>query len=192
MLIICKRLQWIILQRLICIQVGNADADHSYWGPPEKMTMARPAFKIDASHPGSDVAMETAAAFAAGSLAFADKSEANCLLFSLFCCYSGAREYFVSPSTMQPVKAIDKLYCVFSTNCHVYRFVFLGRQRLLKHAAEPCQTAVGVCPQSSGQVQRQCVSSGWLLQVSSFVLHLCCLFLTSTYSLSVLGPTPLC
>ncbi|XP_025083959.1 uncharacterized protein LOC112557999 isoform X1 [Pomacea canaliculata] len=56
------------------VQVGNADADHSYWGPPEKMTMARPAFKIDASHPGSDVAMETAAAFAAGSLAFADKN----------------------------------------------------------------------------------------------------------------------
>lgn len=59
------------------LQVGNAGADHSYWGPPELMTMARPAFKIDASHPGSDVAMETAAAMAAGSLAFAEKGESS-------------------------------------------------------------------------------------------------------------------
>jgi hypothetical protein len=30
--------------------------------------MARPAFKIDASHPGSDLAAETAAALAASSI----------------------------------------------------------------------------------------------------------------------------
>ena len=37
------------------------------------MTMARPAYKIDASNPGSDISMETAAAFAAGYMAFKDK-----------------------------------------------------------------------------------------------------------------------
>ncbi|CAL1538530.1 unnamed protein product [Lymnaea stagnalis] len=56
------------------VQVGDGGADHSYWGPPEQMTMARPSYKISASKPGTDVAMETAAAFAIGSLAFKDKN----------------------------------------------------------------------------------------------------------------------
>ncbi|XP_013069522.2 endoglucanase 4 [Biomphalaria glabrata] len=55
------------------IQVGDGGQDHGYWGPPELMTMPRPAFKITTSKPGSEVAMETAAAFAAGSLAFKTK-----------------------------------------------------------------------------------------------------------------------
>jgi hypothetical protein len=33
-------------------QVGQGDLDHAYWGRPEDMTMARPAFKIDTSRPG--------------------------------------------------------------------------------------------------------------------------------------------
>ena len=36
--------------------------------------MARPAYKIDASNPGCDISMETAAAFAAGYMAFKDIS----------------------------------------------------------------------------------------------------------------------
>ncbi|WP_229263594.1 glycoside hydrolase family 9 protein [Cohnella cholangitidis] len=51
-------------------QVGNGGADHAYWGPPETMTMSRPAYKIDASCPGSDLAGETAAAMAASSILF--------------------------------------------------------------------------------------------------------------------------
>lgn len=51
-------------------QVGLGGADHAYWGPPETMTMARPAFKISAQRPGSDLAGETAAALAAASIAF--------------------------------------------------------------------------------------------------------------------------
>lgn len=51
-------------------QVGLGDVDHAFWGPPEKMTMARPAFKIDAQRPGSDLAGEAAAALAAASIAF--------------------------------------------------------------------------------------------------------------------------
>jgi hypothetical protein len=34
-------------------QVGLGQADHDYWGRPEDMTMARPAFKIDTSNPGN-------------------------------------------------------------------------------------------------------------------------------------------
>jgi hypothetical protein len=34
-------------------QVGDGGVDHAYWGRPEDMTMDRPAFKIDTSHPGN-------------------------------------------------------------------------------------------------------------------------------------------
>lgn len=51
-------------------QVGNGDVDHAYWGPAEAMTMNRPAYKIDAAHPGSDLAAETAAALAATARIF--------------------------------------------------------------------------------------------------------------------------
>ncbi len=37
------------------------------------MTMDRPAYKLDTSKPGSDLAAEMAAAMAAGSLAFQNK-----------------------------------------------------------------------------------------------------------------------
>ena len=57
-------------------QVGNGDADHNYWGSPEEMTMARPAYKIDANHPGSDLAGETAAALASASILFRSSDEA--------------------------------------------------------------------------------------------------------------------
>ncbi|MDN4068472.1 glycoside hydrolase family 9 protein [Paenibacillus vini] len=53
-------------------QVGNGTADHNWWGPAEVMPMQRPAYKIDAAHPGSDLAGETAAALAAASIIFKD------------------------------------------------------------------------------------------------------------------------
>ncbi|TQL02192.1 glycoside hydrolase family 9 protein [Cellulomonas sp. SLBN-39] len=52
------------------VQVGNGGDDHKWWGPAEVMTMARPAYKITASCPGSDVAAETAAALASASMVF--------------------------------------------------------------------------------------------------------------------------
>ncbi|ESO99454.1 hypothetical protein LOTGIDRAFT_113537 [Lottia gigantea] len=55
------------------VQVGDGGADHGFWGRPEEMKMRRPSYKIDASHPGSDVAGETCAAFAAGYLAFKER-----------------------------------------------------------------------------------------------------------------------
>jgi endoglucanase len=53
-------------------QVGDGGLDHSFWGPAESLEsqMKRPSFKIDASHPGSDLAGEAAAALAATSLVF--------------------------------------------------------------------------------------------------------------------------
>ncbi|NYI03488.1 glycoside hydrolase family 9 protein [Allostreptomyces psammosilenae] len=57
-------------------QVGDGDADHRWWGPAEVMQMERPAYKVDASCPGSDVAGETAAAMASSSLLFREDDPA--------------------------------------------------------------------------------------------------------------------
>lgn len=51
-------------------QVGNGGTDHAWWGSAEVMAMTRPAYKIDQTHPGSDLAAETAAAMAAASMVF--------------------------------------------------------------------------------------------------------------------------
>ncbi|BAJ32778.1 MULTISPECIES: glycoside hydrolase family 9 protein [Kitasatospora] len=57
-------------------QVGSGSADHAWWGPAEVLPMARPAYRIDASCPGSDLAGETAAALASSSMVFADSDPA--------------------------------------------------------------------------------------------------------------------
>ncbi|WP_010177418.1 glycoside hydrolase family 48 protein [Aquimarina agarilytica] len=57
-------------------QVGNGGLDHAYWGSSEVMVMDRPAYKISASAPGSDLAAETAAAMAAASILFKDSDPA--------------------------------------------------------------------------------------------------------------------
>ncbi|MFI7055037.1 glycoside hydrolase family 9 protein [Streptosporangium canum] len=63
-------------------QVGNGGKDHAWWGPAEAMQMERPAYKIDASCGGSDLAGETAAAMAASSIVFrpTDPSYADTLV----------------------------------------------------------------------------------------------------------------
>ena len=63
-------------------QIGTGGTDHSWWGPAEVMQMARPAFKISSTCPGSDLAGETAAAMAAASIAFrpTNATYANTLL----------------------------------------------------------------------------------------------------------------
>lgn len=55
---------------VVYVQVGDAFSDHNCWERPEDMDTLRTAYKIDASHPGSDVAGETAAALAAASIVF--------------------------------------------------------------------------------------------------------------------------
>ncbi|XP_031497584.1 endoglucanase 6-like isoform X1 [Nymphaea colorata] len=63
-------------------EVGDGDTDHYCWQRPEDMTSSRFAYRIDANHPGSDLAGETAAAMAAASLVFrhSDPHYANELL----------------------------------------------------------------------------------------------------------------
>lgn len=51
-------------------QVGDGASDHYCWERAEDMTTPRNAYKLDASHPGSDLAGETAAALAAAAIAF--------------------------------------------------------------------------------------------------------------------------
>jgi len=51
-------------------QVGDGSSDHSFWGPAEVNPEPRPAYKIDASCPGSDLAGEAAAALASSSMLF--------------------------------------------------------------------------------------------------------------------------
>ncbi|KAK6177432.1 hypothetical protein SNE40_015535 [Patella caerulea] len=58
------------------VQVGDANTDHSYWGRPEDLPMARPSYKITASSPGTDVAGATSVAFIAGYYAFKEKDPA--------------------------------------------------------------------------------------------------------------------
>ena len=60
-------------------QVGDGHVDHAYWGRAENMNMHRPAWYISGSEGkhGSDLAGETAAAMAAGSIAFRKYGQTN-------------------------------------------------------------------------------------------------------------------
>ncbi|XP_066930293.1 endoglucanase F-like [Clytia hemisphaerica] len=51
-------------------QVGDKDLDNGFWGRPEEMNVARPVYEINEQLPGSDLAAETAAALAVGSILF--------------------------------------------------------------------------------------------------------------------------
>ena len=53
-------------------QVGDGNADHSWWGPCEVMTMNRPSYKVTKDNPGSAVVGEAAAALAIASIVFKD------------------------------------------------------------------------------------------------------------------------
>ncbi|GJY99560.1 endoglucanase 24-like protein [Tanacetum coccineum] len=54
----------------IIVQVGHPINDHNCWERPEDMDTARTIYTVVAPNPASDVAGETAAAFAASSMAF--------------------------------------------------------------------------------------------------------------------------
>ena len=55
------------------IQVGNGKLDHGFWYPPEFINYAYPSYKVDEEHPGSEVAGEVAATFAAASILFKEE-----------------------------------------------------------------------------------------------------------------------
>lgn len=50
--------------------MGDANRDHACWERPEGMDTPRNVFKVDQNSRGSDIAAETAAAFASASLIF--------------------------------------------------------------------------------------------------------------------------
>ncbi|EFA77671.1 putative glycoside hydrolase [Heterostelium album PN500] len=49
-------------------QVADGNTDHSFWGPPEMINMARPVFTLNTNKPGTDVVMEAASALASASI----------------------------------------------------------------------------------------------------------------------------
>ncbi len=53
-------------------QVGDGNADHSWWGASEVMTMNRPSYCVTKDNPGSAVVGEAAAALTVASLVFED------------------------------------------------------------------------------------------------------------------------
>ncbi|KAK4760637.1 hypothetical protein SAY87_005530 [Trapa incisa] len=55
---------------VVYVQVGDPHSDHNCWERPEDMDTLRTVYRIDRTHPGSDVAGETAAALAAASIVF--------------------------------------------------------------------------------------------------------------------------
>jgi hypothetical protein len=61
---------------VVFVQVGDPLSDHNCWERPEDMDTLRTVYKIDVSHPGSDVAGETAAALAAASIVFRSRDPA--------------------------------------------------------------------------------------------------------------------
>ncbi|XP_047966753.1 endoglucanase 2-like [Salvia hispanica] len=79
---------------LLYVQVGDPDSDHKCWQRPEAPAPPRPLTQVNSSHPGSDVAAETAAAMASASLAFRSKDSAYSRLL-----LKHARELFVFADT---------------------------------------------------------------------------------------------
>lgn len=53
-------------------QVGDGNADHSWWGPAEAMQMNRPSYKVDMQNPGSTVSAGAAASLASCAVIFED------------------------------------------------------------------------------------------------------------------------
>ncbi len=64
----------------IYYQVGDISADHSFWGPPQDMSMARPTYSCDSSRKCSEVAGEMVAAFASGAIALASDMHYSAIL----------------------------------------------------------------------------------------------------------------
>ncbi|KAL1921499.1 uncharacterized protein VTP21DRAFT_11215 [Calcarisporiella thermophila] len=65
---------WLIkahpLPNVLYVQIGQGKVDNNYWGPDTNIPSPRFSFRIDINHTGTDVAAETAAAFASSSLLF--------------------------------------------------------------------------------------------------------------------------
>nr|XP_006820532.1 PREDICTED: endoglucanase 22-like [Saccoglossus kowalevskii] len=64
------------LTKDLVVVIGNNTQDHSYWGRPEDMTMARPACHASPADKPTSEAMLTSAALSAASIVFKNKDPA--------------------------------------------------------------------------------------------------------------------
>jgi len=76
-------------------QVGDGNADHSWWGPAEVMTMNRPSYCVTRSNPGSAVVGEAAAALAVASVVLMDSDPS----YSALCLEHAKSLYSFADST---------------------------------------------------------------------------------------------
>lgn len=58
-----------------CYQVGDGNADHGYWGAPEKQTGSRPAYFADSSNPATDEVSVAIAALALNYMNFKNQED---------------------------------------------------------------------------------------------------------------------
>ncbi|GER43660.1 endoglucanase 1 [Striga asiatica] len=98
------------------VQVGDPNSDHRCWERPEDMDTARNAYKVGPSNPGSDVAAETAAALAAGSIVFknSDPSYSKKLLQTAMQVFDFADRYKGSYSDSSLSSFVCPYYCSYS------------------------------------------------------------------------------
>ncbi|KAN0040259.1 hypothetical protein ACTA71_012149 [Dictyostelium dimigraforme] len=58
-------------------QVGDAYVDHNVWQPPEDINYIRQVYTIDSNNPGTDLAMEVAAALSSASIVFKNNNNST-------------------------------------------------------------------------------------------------------------------
>lgn len=130
-------------------QVGDGHADHAVWISPEEMTMERPAFKVDAANPGSDVAAGTASALASASMlfrgvddAYADKLLENAeQLFEFADTYRG--KYSDSIPEANPFYTSFSGYADELAEGAMWMYKATGEQQYLDRAEEIFDNEVG-------------------------------------------------
>ncbi|KAJ0977225.1 hypothetical protein J5N97_012699 [Dioscorea zingiberensis] len=83
------------LPHALYVQVGDPEVDHKCWARAEDIRTPRSVYKVTPVNPGSDVAAETAAALAAGSLVFRhiDKEYSNRLRETAIKAFAFADKY---------------------------------------------------------------------------------------------------
>ncbi|XP_034681436.1 endoglucanase 24-like [Vitis riparia] len=100
----------------IFVQVGDPIIDHNCWERPEDMDTARTVYAVEAPNPASDVAGETAAAFAASSMAFrsSDPGYSETLLRNAVSVFQYADNYRGAYSDNADIRdGVCPFYCDF-------------------------------------------------------------------------------
>lgn len=74
-------LDWLIKahpsNNTLYVYVGDSERDNNYWGGDQNIPTPRPAYQVNDTHPGTDVAASTAAAFASCSLLYSNRTLSN-------------------------------------------------------------------------------------------------------------------